>query len=649
MNRLSTHEQSRSFFRGLQPSLEAHMRQRLQQKFIDHLPDDPFDIDAVYEAVRYVLMGSTSMGMVQVLPPPPPQAPNPPVAATTSTSSGDPSMIKIEAMIAAVMASFGSKISDQIKDAINQQAGARPRNAGAAALGVNGESGSRGACNFCRSTDHFIRDCDVIVEYTKASKCNLKCSSVSSKVVLPSGAKVPHGIPGAWLRDRIDEWHRQNPGQMGAVQMLFEVTVKVTVPSETLADQSYSNHPAWNVGHEPGVVSAAAYALNRQARPCPEVVVDPQPPCNCGRAGQGEHTSGASSKVAPQARQNEAPPQENQGSFAANQNQDRGKPLEPTHPYAAASDATNGSVPGPVHHAAREPAVDRHEPAFRSSVKVYDHWIVQAVFDRTMATLVTVMQRELPSLAPKVRTQVADATVKRHVPREPLVQAMIEEVDGDDSDNEDPIEETPRSVRIVQLAAANAKAACAPPADTTVITDPFYKAYLCAQAISADLDESEITIATESSSLCAILPIIDGQERVEAILDLGCQIVAMLEQVLTTLALCYDPTIHLHMVLVNGGVDQSLGLAHNVPFLVSTITLYLQVHVLHAPAYNILLGRPFDVLTQSIVRNFADENQTITILDSNTGQKATVPTIPHSTFRFAEQNLHKCKVHSSDF
>ena len=117
----------------------------------------------------------------------------------------------------------------------------------------------------------------------------------------------------------------------------------------------------------------------------------------------------------------------------------------------------------------------------------------------------------------------------------------------------------------------------------------------------------------------------------------------------TALALSYDPTIRLHMVSANGGVDQSLGLARNVPFLVGTITLYLQVHVLRAPAYDILLGRPFDVLTQLVVRNFSDENQTITILDPNTGRKATVPTIPRGTFRFAECNPHKCKIHEQDF
>ena len=95
--------------------------------------------------------------------------------------------------------------------------------------------------------------------------------------------------------------------------------------------------------------------------------------------------------------------------------------------------------------------------------------------------------------------------------------------------------------------------------------------------------------------------------------------------------------------------DQLLGLACNVPFLVGTITLYLQVHVLRTPAYDILLGRPFDILTQSIVRNFADENQTITILDPNTSRKATVPTIPCGMFCFTEWNPHKCKVHSLDF
>ncbi len=60
-------------------------------------------------------------------------------------------------------------------------------------------------------------------------------------------------------------------------------------------------------------------------------------------------------------------------------------------------------------------------------------------------------------------------------------------------------------------------------------------------------------------------------------------------------------------------------------FLFGDITLYLQVHVIWQSAYDILLGRPFDTLTQSIVHNYADENQTITIHDPNTGKTATIP------------------------
>jgi hypothetical protein len=53
-------------------------------------------------------------------------------------------------------------------------------------------------------------------------------------------------------------------------------------------------------------------------------------------------------------------------------------------------------------------------------------------------------------------------------------------------------------------------------------------------------------------------------------------------------------------------------------------------------AYNILLGQPFDVLTQLVIRNCSDENQTVTILNPNTGHKATILTISHSSFSFAE-------------
>ena len=102
----------------------------------------------------------------------------------------------------------------------------------------------------------------------------------------------------------------------------------------------------------------------------------------------------------------------------------------------------------------------------------------------------------------------------------------------------------------------------------------------------------------------------------------------MAEEVCFDLGLTYDPTVILNMQSANGEVDQSLGLARNVPIGVGEITLYIQIHIIRSPTYDILLGQPFDILTESVVRNFANEEQTVTIFDPNSGRRATVPTSP---------------------
>jgi hypothetical protein len=69
------------------------------------------------------------------------------------------------------------------------------------------------------------------------------------------------------------------------------------------------------------------------------------------------------------------------------------------------------------------------------------------------------------------------------------------------------------------------------------------------------------------------------------------------------LGLAYDPSIRLNMQLANGNCNLSLGLVHNVPFLIFSLTFYLQVHIVQSPAYDVLLGQPFNILTQSIIQN----------------------------------------------
>jgi hypothetical protein len=97
-------------------------------------------------------------------------------------------------------------------------------------------------------------------------------------------------------------------------------------------------------------------------------------------------------------------------------------------------------------------------------------------------------------------------------------------------------------------------------------------------------------VVTESNALRVILPTIANQEQVKTILDPGCQIITMSEEVCIVLSIAYDPNVCLNMVSVNGGIDQLLSLVKNVPFKIGKITVYLQVHIPCQLAYDILLG-----------------------------------------------------------
>ena len=161
-----------------------------------------------------------------------------------------------------------------------------------------------------------------------------------------------------------------------------------------------------------------------------------------------------------------------------------------------------------------------------------------------------------------------------------------------------------------------------------IIEDP-YEVYL--RTALEDHSPDCLTVAKESSALRTILPLINHNQYVESVLNPGSQVIAMSEAACHALALIYDPRIRLRMQSANREVDETLGLARNVPILVGDIMLYVQFHIVRNPAYDVLLGRPFDILCESIVRNYSNEDQTITIHDPNSGRIATVPTFLRGT------------------
>ena len=57
------------------------------------------------------------------------------------------------------------------------------------------------------------------------------------------------------------------------------------------------------------------------------------------------------------------------------------------------------------------------------------------------------------------------------------------------------------------------------------------------------------------------------------------------------------------------------------------------------PAYKVLLGRPFDALTESQVQNFVDGGQVRTVTDPNTGKQCIVLTHERGKPRGREKSI----------
>jgi hypothetical protein len=227
-------------------------------------------------------------------------------------------------------------------------------------------------------------------------------------------------------------------------------------------------------------------------------------------------------------------------------------------------------------------------PDFHYQCPIEDKADAKKVYERILDVSIPVTARELLSLSPEVRKQAKESTTTKKV-----------------------------------------KAAA------FVAVDPVSN-YL--HSLDACDCHEGLVVAKESHALRSIVPIVDGALPVECILDSGCQIVGMSHAVWMALKKELNPTHTVSMQSANGTVDRSLGIVENLSFRFGTIELQLQVHVIDDPAYDILLGRPFDVLTESSIKNFRNEDQTITITDPNDSRRiATMQTHPRGPPKFHAQ------------
>lgn len=197
-------EQQRAYVCVFQPQLLATIMNHLQLKHPDHHLTTLYKMEDVYNATCFVLQSSAAIGYQMVEP------------FKDKHMETQNSRIKKEEL-SAMFAKFGKVIVEVLN--LNNQ----PRN--------RQNSGNRMMeCSMCGGP-HWIRDCTIVDDYTKAGKSK---KNHEGKIVLLSGAFVPRDVPGQWLMNRINKWHRQNLNQLAVALMVNTINKRIVYPKAKL-------------------------------------------------------------------------------------------------------------------------------------------------------------------------------------------------------------------------------------------------------------------------------------------------------------------------------------------------------------------------------------------------------------------------------
>ncbi|KAL0062715.1 hypothetical protein AAF712_010410 [Marasmius tenuissimus] len=265
----------------------------------------------------------------------------------------------------------------------------------------------------------------------------------------------------------------------------------------------------------------------------------------------------------------------------------------------------------------------------RTIIKSTD--VEEEIVERMMKQELSVTQEELLAISPGVK-KIFQRKARNRAIQRTSVESFIQEIASEDVEKVEKVigmeasyvvqvsdMDLDEQFEVLKVAVGDLPAGAVVQKDIT-------------EVFRQDIESSDrskiIIVASTSDALRSVYPKINQSDEVESILDSGSQIIAMDMMVAVGLGVHWDPDTVIHMQGANGQLKKTRGLARNVPFRFGDLTFYLQLHILDSAPYKVLLGRPFDVLTESQIHNYADGYQELTIRCPNSGQRSTIGTYP---------------------
>ena len=178
-NRISAAEQSRAFTCSFPQKLWTKVTHQLQLKFPDHFPDDPYTLEQIHNAMRFVLHGTASLSLAL-------GDTSTPAPATAPVAKAEPTKL--------------ATLIDMMKQAISKlsiPSAPAPQAKPLASAPHNHH------CHFCGG-DHWKSSCEVLKEYICDGKCILHDDGC---IALPGGCFIPGSVAGKTFRECLDKWY----------------------------------------------------------------------------------------------------------------------------------------------------------------------------------------------------------------------------------------------------------------------------------------------------------------------------------------------------------------------------------------------------------------------------------------------------------
>jgi hypothetical protein len=140
-------------------------------------------------------------------------------------------------------------------------------------------------------------------------------------------------------------------------------------------------------------------------------------------------------------------------------------------------------------------------------------------------------------------------------------------------------------------------------------------------------NKNETIVAEESIKLREIDVVLNGSVQVKAVIDSGCQIVTLREDVWRELGRTFDPASRLMLEGADESTSHTKGLVRDLPIKIGPITFFVQAQVVSRSPTPMLLGMPFWALANCHKDVYADGYMTVTLSNPNPPfQTIVVPT-----------------------